>query len=145
MKVPYFEIDKQLKQNARAFRRGKRDFTVRELSDIKLYLLRYKDCLDNTQFYEGTLKNFKVVSCFTDNFHEELLEFMIDKRDAAISIIVMLADKKVLFMKSQNCSINLCDLAKILCDGECEDTTTSIAGGELNSTFMNFTKILTPC
>lgn len=145
MQISYFETNKKLRQGAEALRQGKKDFSIQELSDIKLYLQQYKDCLETTLFFEGKLKGQHVYSCFAESFESELLEYMINKKKAAISIVVILSQKTVLFMCSKECSINLCDLAKILCDGECIESTTSLAYGKLNETFLNFTKILTPC
>jgi hypothetical protein len=145
VQISYFETNNLLRQNADALRRGKKDFTIQELSNIKLYLQQYRDCLDTVQFFEGKIKNYQVCSCFAENFESELLEYMIKKKGAAISIVVILSQKTVLFMRNEACTINLCDLAKILCDGECIESTTAIAYGKLNETFLNFTKILTPC
>lgn len=145
MKILYFDTNKKLRDNAKALRGGKKDFSIQELSDIKLYLQQYKDCLENLQIFEGEIKNQRVCSCFSENFETELLEFLINKKGAAISIVVILSQKAVLFMKSETCTINLCDLAKILCDGECVEATTNLAYGNINETFLNFTKILTAC
>lgn len=145
MEILYFEQSKTIRQNVEALRNGATSLTTGELADIKLYLQRYKDYLEHTEFFQGKIKDYRVVSCFAEKFHVELLDYMINKRDADISFIVILSDKKVLFKKSKNCSIDLCNLAKILCDGECVGNEVDIAYGELNNTAINFTKILTPC
>ena len=141
----FFDTNKKIRDNAKALREGKKDFTVQELSDIKLYLQKYKDCLENIQIFEGSIKDQKVCSCFAEEFESELLDFLINKKSAGISIVVILSQKTVLFKKSETCPINLCDLAKILCNGECVEETTNLAYGKLNETFLNFTKILTAC
>lgn len=145
MKNLHFDTTKPLREKAKALREGKKDFTIQELSEIKLYLQQYKDCLENVQIFEGEIKGQKVCSCFAENYEYELLSFLISKRKAAISIIVILSQQTVLFMKSETCELNLCELAKILCNGACIEATTNLAYGELNETFINFTKILTPC
>lgn len=145
MKILYSDTNKKHRENAKALRGGKKDLSIQELSDIKLYLQQYKDCLENIQIFEGKVKEFRVCSCFSDNFETELLEFLINKHKADISIVVILSQKIVLFKKSDTCNINLCELAKILCDGECIEETTNLAYGNLNKTFLNFTTTLTPC
>lgn len=135
-----------LKPKVDSFREGVREFTVQELSDIKLYLLTLKDTLTNTAFYTGTVKDQKVVSCFAEDFYEELLNHMIFKLDAKVAIIVILSQKRVILTRnSKTCTLDLCNLAKIICDGECDDASINFAEGTLTKTFLNFSKTLTPC
>ncbi len=135
-----------IKLKADAFRRGERNFTVEELREIKLYLQRLKDYVNSIQFYEGTLKDMKVISCFAEDFYSELHTIILDKFSASIAILVVLAEKKVLIKKdTQTCKINLCDLAKIICSGDCDEETDSLAYGEITSTFLKFSQTLIPC
>ena len=83
-----------LQANIKAFREGKRDFNPQELNDIKLYLLKYKDHLESTQFFTGSLQEYSVASCFANNFQEELLDHMINKLQAAISIVVVMDENR---------------------------------------------------
>jgi len=135
-----------LSENVKLFRGGKRDFSPQELNDIKLDLLKYKDCLSSTQFFEGSLKEYKVVSCFAENFHDELLTHILTKYNAAIAITVNLSEKKIVLKKNyETCSIDLCALAKLLCDGDCYETYSDLAFGKITEKFLKFTKTLTPC
>ena len=138
--------DIDLRDRVEAFREGKRDFSVLELNEIKLYLLKYKDTLSTTQFYTGALQKYAVVSCFTEDFTEQLLSHMIYKLNAAIAIVVVLKDRKVLIRTNKKtCSINLCKLAQLLCDGDCINSKDEIAQGKLTGKFIKFTTKLTPC
>ena len=138
--------DNQLKANIESFKKGKKDFTVEELNDIKLYLLKYKDALENTQFFEGNLKDNKVVSCFAEEFYDEILSHMLGKYSAAIAIAVVLSEKKILLKSnSKLCAINLCNLAKLLCDGDCINSSTDIAEGKITEKFLNLTKTFRQC
>ena len=135
-----------LRLNVKSYREGKRDFSIQELNDIKLYLLKYKDVLEHTQFFEGEIKGNKVISCFATDFHTELFNYMSSKLSSAISIIVEIENRKIIFQKNENiCSINLCELARILCDGECTNKEQNIAQGSLTEKFLKFTKTLIPC
>jgi hypothetical protein len=135
-----------LKENVREFRSGKRDFSVSELNDIKLYLLKYKDLLNDIVFYEGTLKDYKVISCFSDSYYEELFDHIFTKREAAIGIIVVLTEKKILLQRNDRiCKIDLCALAKLLCDGDCLDLSANIAEGKITDKFLKFSKTLQAC
>jgi hypothetical protein len=133
-----------LKDKIKAFRGGVRDFDVSDLVAIKLYLSKYKDQLSNTQFFTGALQEYSVISCFAEEFHEELLNHMIKKLNAAIAIVVTLETKEVLIKTNKEaCSINLCKLAQLLCDGDCIDS--EVAQGKLTEKFLKFTTKLTPC
>ena len=139
-------IKDELKLKVDSFRSGKRDFSVQELNDIKLFLLRFKDTLINTAFFKGEIKGNKVISCFAESYYDELFDHIIHKLSADIAIIVVLSHKKVIFKKNdKTCKINLCNLAKIISDGECENYTESIACGNITKTFLNLTKTLAPC
>lgn len=132
-------------ENVKAYRQGKRDFSVSELGDIKLYFLKYKEQLENTQFFEGKIKNFKTVSCFAEDYHEELFNYILNSNNnTSIAIIIKLSTKSVLFKKnSKVCDIDLAKLASLLCDGAGLSDGTAV--GKFTAKFLTFTKTLTPC
>ncbi len=147
MNSSYSHVNSTLRHNVKAFRAGKRDFSVEELNNIKIYLLKFKEALSQTEFFEGILKEYKVISCFSESIYcDELFEHMCNKLNAAICIIVTLADKKVLLLRNHKiCTIDLCTLAKLLCDGECENLSVDIAAGKVTEKFLKFTKTLQAC
>jgi hypothetical protein len=146
VKVFDYNINSALKDNVKAFREGKRDFNPQELNDIKLYLLKYKDVLQTTQFFKGSLKEHTVVSCISEDYYEELFLHMLNNMAAAIAFILILSEKRIILKKNNKiCNIDLCVLAKLLCDGECDETTTDLAGGKITDKFLKFTNTLTPC
>lgn len=131
-----------INDNIKAYRTGKRDFSVSELNDIKLYLLKYKDQLENTQFFEGKIKNFKVVSCLAEEYHDELFSHILN--NSAIAIIIAPQSKSVFFKKNDKiCDIDLSKLASLLCDST--SISDGIAVGKFTAKFLNFTKTLKPC
>lgn len=135
-----------LSEKVKLFKSGKRDFSPQELNDIKIDLLRYKDCLTNTQFFESKIKNFKVVGCFAESFHGELLTHILVKYNAAIAIIVSMDEKRIVLKKNnETCNISLCTLAKLLCNGDCYEAYNDLAFGKITEKFLKFTKTLTPC
>ena len=131
-------------ENVKAYRQGRRDFSVSELSDIKLYLLKYKEQLEHTQFFEGKIKNFKVISCFAEEYYEELFNYILNTNNTAIAIIIKLSTKSVLFKNDDKiCDIDLTKLVNLLCDSAELDNDTAI--GKFTAKFLNFTKSLKPC
>lgn len=146
MKIFNYYKNDNLKSKISAYRKGERDFSVQELNDIKLYISKYKDTIDNTKFFAGSIKEYKVVSCFAEDFYEELHSRMINTLGADIAIIVVIAEKQILFKKnSKTCDIDLCKLAQILSDGECDESTTDLAAGKLTDNFINLTKKFIEC
>lgn len=147
MNSSYSNIDNTLRSNVSAFRSGKRDFSVKELNEIKVYLLRLKEVISNTDFFEGNIKDNKVISCFSEtSYNRELFEHMFNKLDAAIGIIVILTEKRILLQCNQSkCNIDLCNLAKLLCDGDCEDLSVDTAIGKITEKFLKFSKTLQAC
>lgn len=129
--------------NVKAYREGKRNFSVQELNEIKLYFLKYKDQLQSTEFFEGTLKGFKVVSCVTTEYYSEFISYMLQQHAASIAIIVDPQAKHVLFQKNDTCSVDIYKLTDILCGGYTMQDT--IVVGKLTKPFLTFTKTLKPC
>ena len=129
--------------NVKAYREGKRNFSVQELNEIKLYFLKYKDQLQSTEFFEGTLKGFKVVSCVTTEYYSEFISYMLQQHAASIAIIVDPQAKHVLFQKNDACSVDIYKLTDILCGGYTMQDT--IVVGKLTKPFLTFTKTLKPC
>lgn len=144
MKPP--TIDATLGNKVKAFRNGERNFNAQDLNDIKLYLLKYKEQLQDTKFFCGNIIEFKVVSCFAETMKEELLEHMLKKFQSSIAIVVSLNEKSV-FLKICNdkCSINLCKLAAKLCDSDCSEADVNIIKGKITEKFLKFTTTLKPC
>ena len=138
--------DNNLKTKVCQYRNGKRDFSISELNDIKLYLLTLKDRLTNTAFFKGVIKDNDVVSCFGDAQYDELFDYMFKKHQAAIGIIVIINEQRVLIRKNESiCSIDICTLARLLCDGDCIKQNTNLAIGSLTEKFIKFTKTLNQC
>lgn len=147
MKIFNYYTSNKLKSNIKDYRNGRRDFSVEELNEIKLYILKYKDVIESTSFFTGLIKEYKVVSCFAEtNFYEELHSRMINNYGADIAIIVILSEKRIIFRKnSKTCNIDLCKLAQILSDGECDESSNELAAGKLTDNFINLTKKFIKC
>lgn len=147
MKIFNYYTNNKLKSDIKDYRSGKRDFSIQELNEIKLYISKYKDVIDNTSFFTGLIKEYKVVSCFAEaNFYEELHSRMINNYGADIAIIVILSERRILFKKNNNtCKIDLCKLAQILSDGECDESSDDLAAGKLTDNFINLTKKFIQC
>lgn len=144
-KFRYYK-DNELRDNIKAYRNGKRDFNSKELNDIKLYASRYKDLIDNIKYFSGSVKNYKTISCFAEDFFEELHDRMINAMGADIAIIAILSTKEVLLKKNnKTCNIDICKLSQIICDGVCIESNENIAIGKFTNNFINLTKKFIQC
>lgn len=136
----------KLKRNIALYKSGKTDFNADELYELKIYLLKYKDIISTTEFFEGSLKNYKLVSCFAEDYFDELQDYMLKKYNADIAITVVIKERKILFKcNKERCKIDLCTLAKLLCDGDCVDDTGTVAEGNITDKFLNLTKTFRQC
>lgn len=136
----------KVKRNLALYKSGKANLTTEELGELKLYLLKYKDIISTTEFFEGSLKDYKIVSCFAEDLFPELQNHMLQKLNADIAIVVIIKERKILFKcDKERCKIDLCTLAKLLCDGDCVDEAGSLAEGNITDKFLNLTKTFKQC
>jgi oligoribonuclease NrnB/cAMP/cGMP phosphodiesterase (DHH superfamily) len=126
-----------------SFSDGIREFNVYELNAISLFFKKYKQVIQDAEFFQGTLKGYKVVSCVAHFAINEVASYALRKYNADIAIIVILDAKAVSFRKSSSgCDIKLNKLAEILCDGGGHEYAS---GGKLTDNFLKFIQTLTPC
>lgn len=136
----------RIRRNLALYKSGKANLTTEELGEIKLYLLKYKDIVSTTEFFEGALKNYKIISCFAEDLFTELQDYMLRKFNADIAITVVIKERKIIFKcDKERCKIDLCALAKLLCDGNCVDEKGAVAEGTITDKFLNLTKTFKQC
>ena len=136
----------RVKNNLALYKSDKGNLTTEELGEIKLYLLKYKDIVSTTEFFEGALKDYKIVSCFAEDLFPELQDYMLKKYNASIAIIVIIEERKILFKcNEERCKLDLCAFAKLLCDGGCIDATGTVAEGTITDKFLTLTKTFKQC
>ena len=124
-----------------SFENGFRDYTVYEKNSIKLFIQKFKEQLQN-QVFQGNIKQYKVVSIISNYAVSEVANFIINKYDADIGIIVNVDTKTVSLRRSKESDVDISIIAKALCSGGGSPTA---AGGKLTPEFANLTKTFTPC
>lgn len=123
-----------------SFKDGLREYTAHERGAIKLHFKDFVEQLENPKF-AGNIKDYKVVSTFVTRQVNEVANYMIDKYNADVAIMVNLEAKVVSFRKQKGCQLNLGKLAEKLCEG---GGAHNLAGGKLTETFANWTQTLKP-
>lgn len=133
-------------EKVKAFQAGCKDLSAKDLNDIKIYLLEYKSLLKEIQFFQGSIKDNIIVSCFSEAYQEELKHYMFTKLNAAISIIVSLSTQKVyLTREPNNCTIRFEKLNELLFNnqGDVIDENTTV--GPITANFLKLSKQLSTC
>jgi len=124
------------------FKDGYRQFTINEQNAVKLFFKQLKDQLQTTEYYRGNIKSYSVVSCFCNFAINEMAHFTLKKYNADIVILVNTVTNQVYFRKAKGCTAALDVLANKLCGGGGQEYA---AAGRITDTFLNYTKLLTPC
>jgi oligoribonuclease NrnB/cAMP/cGMP phosphodiesterase (DHH superfamily) len=125
------------------FERGYDEFSVLEKNAIKLYFKKYKESITSSDFYMGLIKDYRVVSCFSEHAIDEVLRYSLKKFTADIAIVVNPTARLVFFAKNKDtCTLKVDKLAIKLCEGAGHE---SFATGKLTESFLAFTKSLTQC
>jgi hypothetical protein len=127
------------------FGRGFYGFNKFQDNIISLHAKKLHTIKSNLNIYKATLpiqnKDTKFVSTFADSCINEIAEYIINKYKSDVGIVVNLKTNKVSLRKSKQCEVHLGELCKKLADGGGHEYA---AGGVLNESFMNFTKIFEP-
>jgi len=122
------------------FQDGFTDFNVHEQNAIKLYFNKLKDQIERLEYFEGSIKQFKVVSCCADFGINEVARLTLKKFQADIVFVVMPHVGAISIRKNKDtCDLDLSKLASILCDGGGHQYA---AGGKITDKFLTFTKSL---
>ena len=125
------------------FMNGFDGFNIQEKNAIKLYFNRYKEIIDETDFFSGLIKNSKVVSCFADYATSDIARYAIKNYSADIVMVINMEARLVFFFKNADtCDIGMDLLASKMCDGTGRDNE---ACGVITKKFLEFTKQLIKC
>ena len=127
------------------FQPGFCGFTDQQKQVIEFYKKKIGRTISELTMHEAVVpiknKPYKFVSTFATECINEVADHLITNYSADISLVINLNSNKVSFRKNKDVEVNLGDLAKKLADGGGHKYA---AGGQLNETFMNFSKIFKP-
>lgn len=124
------------------FKNGFHGFTDEQKRVIKFYKKQIDKTISQLIIHEAMVpirnKPYRFISTFATECINEVADHLITQHGADIGLVINLNSKKVSFRKSKDVDIHLGNLAKKLADGGGHKYA---AGGELNDTFMNFSKL----
>lgn len=122
-------------------------FTTHQLNLYRLYAAAFDEHVKTLDLFIG--ENipigdgmYSVAAAFSSTYIDEVSRFILMKNpDVDAVIIVNSPQKRVHFRKSKKSKIDLVGLSRVIADGGGYNNT---AGGKLNETFIEFTKLLKP-
>lgn len=126
---------------AKTFKDGFNGFNQLQENAIALYNKKVKSLIDELQMFAGNINEYSVVAVFCSTAHNDIAEYLINKYNAQIVMLVNMQLKTVSFRRSNSCTANVAELANKLCDGGGHETA---AGGAITEKFLLFAKTLKP-
>lgn len=129
----------RVKLFAEEFNQGFNGFTNLQKGSIGLFIKHLFEAIKDLQFYVGKLGEYKVLSTFCENYHNDIAEHLESKNLADIFMLVNLKQQRVSFRKSKSCSADVSVIAADLCDGGGHQAAS---GGKITDKFLAFAQTL---
>lgn len=127
------------------FNKGFFGFNKFQQNMIHLHAKKLKALKETIETFTATIPINKVqmqfVSTFADSCINEIAEYIIDRYNADVGMVVNLKTKKVSLRKSKECDLHLGNFSKKILEGGGHEYA---AGGLLNEQFLHFTKVFKP-
>lgn len=144
----YWNQNNRFQTFCRQFNNGFFGFNIQQENTIKLYKDKLDDIIKNLKiFYLDTpIQNIdtKILATFATDAINDVADTLLNEYNADIAIVVNLDTKKASFRRNTSCKhINLINLVNKFCGGEGGGHEYA-AGGVVNQTFLEFTKLLKP-
>lgn len=128
------------------FRQNSTELSAQDLNEIKIFLLERREALQNLQFFEGFVKNNKVVSCFSTAFYKDIINLLHTKHSAAIAVVLDVTRREVVIScESSICTLDCHKLCDILFEEKYSKISDNVAVGSITHTFLKLTQKLQPC
>jgi oligoribonuclease NrnB/cAMP/cGMP phosphodiesterase (DHH superfamily) len=127
------------------FFKGFKALTPLQSQAINIYNKKFNDIINNLKVFKCTAVIQNISSSITAAFAEtsinDVSDYLFQKHNSDIIIIVNLRNNRVSFRRKKNIPIDVSLLAQNLCNGGGHDQA---AGGEITEKFLLFSKIFEP-
>ena len=124
------------------FHQGYKGFNEKHIAIYNIHEKRVKRLKDELEYGRKNIpiqgSKRKVVCAIADYAINDIADYLIEKKNAEVAIVVNLKSGTVSFRKSKNCDVHVGKLASALCNGGGHDYA---AGGRINDRFMEFCKL----
>ena len=125
------------------FKDGFNGFTEYNLNSIRIHTNKLESLKKEIEIHRGTVKigeeTHQIVSTICEYALNEIADYLIEKYDDDICIIINPTGGYASFRRGKRCKIALNKLAEDLCDGGGHEYA---AGGKLTDKFLEFTKLI---
>ena len=148
LNIVYWNTQNRFDSFVNNFGRGYNGLTVQQENIIRLYLQELENIKTTMQVYYADVNikdtSTRIMSTFASTAINDVSDILLNDYDADIALVVNLESGRVSFRRAKRCDhVNLLDLVKKVCDDEGGGHEYA-AGGAVNDTFIEFTKILKP-
>lgn len=127
------------------FNEGFKGFDNHQNNIIRFYTLKVNEILKNLEVYYANVplggQHYKIVSTFADFAINEVAQYILNKHEADISIVINTKNNTVSFRKQKSVTYNISLLAKRIADGE---GNSNAAGGKLTEQMLLFSRMFKP-
>lgn len=144
LNIVFHNTSKKIESFIENFSEGFSQFNKFQENIIAFYKEEVDVTIANTTYYYGEIpiqgKMRKVYAAAVDRHVSEVSDFLIDKHQADMTIMIINKTRKVSFRRGDNAQdMDLSALAKVLCGGSGHRYA---AGGSVSESFLTFTKAL---
>ena len=127
------------------FEHGFHGFTNEQNKIISYHFYKFKKLAEGLQLFECTLpiggKEYKFVSAFAKEYINDVAQYIIDKTNHDVCMLINLNGKRVYYRKNTNVELDLGKFAKTISNGGGHEYA---AGGELTETVLALSKKFVP-
>lgn len=142
----FWQTQKSFDTGMKLYNSGFKGFTQQQLAIYDIYKKDLDKALNGLKIFENKSIEvlngvYHVTATFTDSFVNDITDYLLEKYNPDIAIVVNLNTKHVSFRRNKKSTVQLHTLAEQIADGGGHEYS---AGGFVTDEFMEFTKLLTP-
>ena len=127
------------------FEHGFHGFTNEQNKIISYHFYKFKKLAEGLDLFTCDLpinkKKYNFVSAFAGEYINDVAQYIIDKSNCDVCMLINLNNKRVYFRKNKNVDLDLGKFAKKICNGGGHEYA---AGGELNDVLLTLSKDFIP-
>ena len=127
------------------FEHGFHGFSNEQNKIISYHIYKFKKLAEGLQLFECNLpvgkKEYKFISAFVNQYVNDVAQYIIDKNNHDVCMLINLKNKRVYYRKDTNVDLDLGKFAKTVSNGGGHEYA---AGGELTDTVLALSKKFIP-
>jgi len=141
----WYKNGNKLQNFIKDFEHGFHGFTNEQNKIISYHFYKFKKLAESLDLFTCDLpvnkKKYNFVSAFAGEYINDVAQYIIDKSNCDVCMLINLNNKRVYFRKNKNVDLDLSKFAKKICNGGGHEYA---AGGELNDILLTLSKDFIP-